>query len=259
MKALCCAPVALFLISPALAQQIASADLTRPPEPAIPAQNAGKTALPDGCQRLLPGIIADGSVEPEDHKPREIVLEIVKVSTDKPTVGSELQADVRLLNTGKQSIQIPWSTDQSIVRDHQDPGHLEWEGGSFEVLLRGQLDTDVLLKSSTSELYGSKFSPGSLLTLRPGEWVVAVIKFKLQAEYEVRPGGWKEGKMLLLVEWRQTARTQDLFGCKVANGYFRYNYEQKNLSSIVQVSEDDSKTNTWSANESRLGARLPPD
>jgi hypothetical protein len=250
--------MAMWLAYPALAQQVASADLTRPPEPASPFQNQQKTALPDGCQKLLPGIIADGFVEPKDHKPREIVLEVVKVSNDKPIVGSELQADVRLLNSGKESIQIPWSIDPGTARDRQDPDHPRWEGGGFEVLLRGQQENDVLLKSSTYELYGSDLSPGSLLTLQPGEWAVAVIKFKLQAEYEVGPGPWKKGTMLLLVEWWQTARTQDIGDCKVANGYFRYNDKQKNLPTSIQVTGDDTKPNPSSANERRR-ARLTPD
>ena len=54
---------------------------------------------------------------PEDHNPREITLELIGVSADKAPVGSELGADVRLLNSGKQSIQIPRSIDSKTVTD----------------------------------------------------------------------------------------------------------------------------------------------
>jgi len=157
MKAALYASLALLLVSPALGQQIASVDLTQPPKSNSTSQNQKKTALPDGCERILPGIIADGLVMPKDNQPRAIVLEIISVSADKAPVGSELRADVRLRNSGKQSIQIPWSTDPSTVTDGQVPGHLEWEGASFEVLLRRELDNDVVLVTLTSPLYGSKF------------------------------------------------------------------------------------------------------
>jgi len=54
---------------------------------------------------------------PEDHNPREITLELIGVSADKAPVGSELGTDVRLLNSGKQSIQIPWSIDSKTVTE----------------------------------------------------------------------------------------------------------------------------------------------
>jgi hypothetical protein len=244
MKAARYASLSLLLASGALGQQqIASVDLTHPPKSNSISQDQKKLALPDGCEKILPGIIADGFVQPEDHHPSEITLELIRVSADKAPVGSELGGDVRLLNSGKQSIQIPWSIDPNAVTDSQDPSHREWEGGSFEVLLRGQLDNDVLLESLTYPLYGSKFSPGSLLTLKPGESVVAAIKFKMLSRYPVRPGPWKEGKMELLVEWRQTSIYQDLVDCKMRKGFYQYQYEQKNLTTPIQLIARDSSTN----------------
>lgn len=233
----------LLFVSGAREQQIASLDLTHPPKSDSISQDQTKPALPDGCEKILPGIIADGFIQPEDHHPREITLELISVSANKAPVGSELAADVRLLNSGKQSIQIPWSINPSAVRDGQEPSHREWEGGSFEVLLRGQVDNDVLLASLTYPLYGSKFSPGSLLTLQPGQSVVAAIKFKLESRYPVRPGHWKEGKMELLVEWRQTSIYQDLADCKMRKGFYQFQYEQKNLTLPIQVVAQDSSTN----------------
>jgi hypothetical protein len=241
MKAALYASLSLLFVSGARGQQIASLDLTHPPKSI--SQNQSKPTLPDGCEKILPGTIADGFVQPEDHNPREITLELVRVSADKATIGSELGADVRLLNSGKQSIQIPWSIDSNAVTDGQGPSHREWEGGSFEVLLRGQLDNDVLLESLTHPLYGSKFSPGSLLTLLPGQSVVAAIKFKLASRYPVRPGPWKEGKMELLVEWRQTSINQSVVACKMWKGFFQYQYEQKNLTMPIQVIARDSSAN----------------
>ena len=109
--------------------------------------------------------------------------------------------------------------------------------------MRGQLDNDVLLESLTYPLYGSKFSPGSLLTLQPVESVVATIKFKVLSRYPVRPGPWKEGKRELLVEWRETSINQDIVDCKMRKGFYQYHYEQKNLTTPIQVIARDSSTN----------------
>jgi hypothetical protein len=243
MKVALYASLSLLVVSRVLGQQIASVDLTQPPRSNSTSQDQQKTALPDGCEKILPGIFADGVVVPKDQQPRAIVLEIVGVSADKAALGSELRADVRLRNSGKQSIQIPWSTDPSTVTDGQVAGHLQWEGGSFEVLLRGELDdNDVLLVTLTSPLFGSKFSPGSLLTMQPGESVIAKIKFKLES-HSVRPVPLKEGKMELLVKWGQVARYQEVADCKMRNGYYQYHYEQKNMTMPIQVIAQDSSTN----------------
>jgi hypothetical protein len=243
MKAAFYVSLSLLFPSGACGQQIASVNLTHPPKSNSISQNQTKPALPDGCEKILPGTIADGFVQPEDHRPREITLELIRLSAEKAPVGGELGADVRLLNSGKQSIQIPWSIDSNVVTDGQSPSHREWEGGSFEILLRGQPDHDVLLESLTYPLYGSKFSPGSLLTLQPGQSVVAAIKFKLESRYPVHPGPWKEGKMELLVEWRQNSINQDLVDCKMRKGFYQYHYEQKNLTTPIQVIARDSSTN----------------
>jgi hypothetical protein len=235
--------LSLLFVSGPRGQQIASVDLTQPPKSNSISQDQTKPELPEGCEKILPGIIADGFMQPEDHLPREITLELIRVSANKAPIGGELEADVRLLNSGKQSIQIPWSIDPTTVTDGQDLSHREWEGGSFEVLLRGQFDNDVLLVSLTYPLYGSKFSQGSLLTLQPGQSVVAAIKFKLESRYPVRRRPWKEGKMELLVEWRQTSIHQSVAACKMWKGFFQYQYEQKNLTTPIQVIAADSSTN----------------
>jgi len=78
--------------------------------------------------------------------------------------------------------------------------------------------------------------------MQPGESVVAVIEFKLESRYSVRPVPWKEGKMELLVEWSQTSRYQNVVDCKMRDGYYQYHYDQKNLTMPIQVIAQDSNT-----------------
>jgi hypothetical protein len=94
-----------------------------------------------------------------------------------------------------------------------------------------------LLKNSSEWVYGSKFSAGSLLTLQPGEWITAKVKFTLEAEYLYRPGELGEGESQFLVEWKQVGRTRNVKDCGVWYGYFQYDhfYEQTNLPLTVQI------------------------
>src|ERR1700675_3228723 len=104
MKAVRSAPFALLLIQILFAQRTGPVDLTRLPE-------ASKTPgnLPNGCKNLTPGIIADGRLEPENHSPENIVVEVVSVKDMKPVLGSEVAAEVRLRNADTRSIKIPRS------------------------------------------------------------------------------------------------------------------------------------------------------
>ena len=174
MRTLLGFPVVLLLVGNAFAQQIGSVNLTRPPE---------HEALPYGCKKLLPGTIGDGIAEPEDHVPRDIVVEVVSVKNTKPALRSELTAEVRLQNTGTRSMEIPWSTEFSTIEKGESPVALRWDEGTFEFTLEDKQGRKVLLKSLTGAVYGSKFSAGSELTIKPGEGITAVVKFMLEEEF----------------------------------------------------------------------------
>jgi hypothetical protein len=234
MKPGVAAPLAFLWTSIAFAQQVASVDLTRPPGLAWPAEK------PNGCERLVIGMGGGGYVEPEDHKPHEIVLELSNIKDVRPIAGSELKAEVKLRNSGKQPIQIPWSTDPSTIENGQNPDNLVWDVGTFEFALRNQTDDQVRLKSLTEPLFGSTFSPGSLITIQPGAWITAVVKFKLKDEYGVYDGPLKAGKWQLSAEWQQSQKQRRLDGCRATTFDLRYKhyYQQQNPSVAIQIIGD---------------------
>jgi hypothetical protein len=184
-------------------------------------------------------MIGDGWVEPEDNSPHDVLAEVVSVSNMKPALGSELEAEVRLRNTDTRPLQIPWSKDPRIIEDSQSPDALLWEVGTFEFTLKDQLGHHVLLKSLTESLYGSRFSAGSEVTVKPGESITASVKFKLDDEFPIPPLRLKEGKWQLSAEWKQVRRTRGVGAknCTVGDGYFQYDkfYRQRNPSLSIQV------------------------
>jgi hypothetical protein len=226
----------LFLAGHTSAQQIGSVDLTRPPK---------RVDLPNGCMKLLPGIIGDGWPQPEDHVPRNIAVEVVSVKDSKPVLGSELVAEVRLQNTGTQSIKIPWSNEfNSVVKD-QSPDTWSWDQATFEFMLKDQQGRRVRLKSLTEALYGSKSAEGSELAVKPGESITASIKFALIEEFPIPPLRLKDGEWQLSAEWVQTGRTSSVSkNCTEAKGYFHYEhyYQQQNPGITIQVKAGGSST-----------------
>lgn len=244
MKALFRAPLALLLISIPFAQQIGSVDLTGPQKSPKPAEGEETRTLPNGCEKLSGGGIADGWVEPEDHRPRDLVVEVINVKDTKPTLGSELEAEVRLLNTDTRSILIPWNADPGAIVAGQDPWNLQWDVGTFEFTLRDRQDNQVALKSLTGWLYGSKFSAGSQLTIRPGESITALTKFKIEDKYPIEPGRPKVGEWQLLAEWQQIGRSWHVENCEGWNAYFQYAnfYRQQNPAITIQVTRGASTT-----------------
>jgi hypothetical protein len=220
-----------ILASSAQAQQIASVDLTHSK---VPTKSAGMQALPKGCEKLLPGGIGDGFVAPPNHEPREIVVEMVKLSNETPVVGSEVQGEVQLQNIGKYPIKIPWSTDPNIIEKGQNPNRLQWEEGSFSIELKHGYE---LLVSLSQSLFGSRFSAGSELTIQPGEWVTAFVKFKLAPQYGPPGHSVRKGKRDLFVEWEQAGESKSIRNCAVSTGWFHYRnyYRQQNPTVTINV------------------------
>jgi hypothetical protein len=202
-----------------------------------------KKELPGGCEKLLPGIIADGFVNADDNQPRLILVEVVKISETEPEEGSELDAEVRLQNTGARTIEIPWSSDPNATETGQGKKGYEWQGGYFEVLFRAGNPNGVMLKSLSPDLYGTRFHQGSLLTLQPGEWVTAKIKFKLEAKYLYSEGEFRGQQAELFVRWEQVSRVISIVDCKVRNGFYRYDYfyKQENRGVTIHVAGEAAK------------------
>jgi hypothetical protein len=223
-----------MLVAPTQAQQIATVDLTHTKGTAQSGRKLEKTELPKGCENLVPGMIGDGGVVPPNQEPREIGVEIVKLSNENPVLGSDLQAEIQLRNIGKYPIKIPWSTDPNMIGKGQEPNHLKWEEGSFRIELKHSYE---LLVNLSQTLFGTPFSAGSELTVQPGAWVTAVIKFKLAPQFALPEQSVRKGKRDLLVRWEQATESKDLKNCAVTTGWFDYRnyYKQQNPAIKINI------------------------
>jgi hypothetical protein len=231
-------PSFLLLAVSTSGQQVASLDLTRPAQVAEIPKSAQEPESVGGCEKTSMGTIVDGFTQSDDKQPRPIRVAFIDVSSLKLQIGSELEATVQLLNSGKSAIEIPWSTDWETTIAGQDPSSRNWTVGMFEVHLRGK-GRHAELKGLSQILYGSQFVPGSSLTLRLGESITSRIKFSV----EVAHPAWQEidaGGAELSAVWFQTTPTRVEKDCRVSLGYFPFkSYEQENPPVTVQVEKSE--------------------
>lgn len=215
----------------ALAQQIDSVDLTRP----APPEKSYERPLPVGCDKLTEGIIGDGFTEPEDHKRRHIVVEVLAVNNKRPALGGEVEATLELHNADTHPVEVPWSIDPNVIEEGQRPDDLQWEGATFEFNLTNEDGERIALKSLTQWLHGSKFLRPS--RIGPGQSVTALVKFKLQALYPSVSARLQEGEWHLSAQWHQVGRSLRIKDCRVSNGFFQYDnfYEQENTTLRIQI------------------------
>lgn len=242
MKAIVCVLLGLLTASTAFPQQVGVVDLTRPIGVlAVPEQTARQ--LPPGCTEEKRGIMADGIVKLDDNRPRSISLQIIKLSNETLEVGGDGRAEVRLQNTGEKPISIPSSTDWRAIQKASSPDHLEWEEGSFQVVLRDKQNHTIALTSNDWSLYGSRLVSGSLMTIKAGEWITAFLNFKVLDRYHiVSPAEFPVGEVGLLLEWAQTRRVWNRKNCVWNTSSFDYRgyYKQEGPTTTVQINRSGS-------------------
>jgi len=229
---------AFLLTSISFAQQIGSVDLTLPFKHANIVEKT-----PNGCKKLTNRMAADARMQPDGHAPERIVVQVISIDDLTPFLGSEVRARVQLRNSDDRPIIIPWITDYSAIQNTQSPTSQQWNVGAFEFRLKNN-ETSVLLKSLTRPVFGSNVSPGTQLTLAPGESVTATVKVKLQEEYPVSPIRLKAGEWELLVKWRLTGRSWEVKHCAVSNSYVHDDefYHQENLGLPIRVLASGTST-----------------
>jgi len=214
-----------------------SVDLTLSPLVSTPAEFIEKKIPPTGCTEIANGGSADGLVQAEDGQPRDIIVEVVKIKNSEAISGSELEAQVRLQNSGKHPIRIPWSTDPATIDNPRDPEHLEWETATFEFVLTNADEEEISLKSLTGWLYGSKFKEGTELTLQPRDSITASVRLKLEDRAPIEPGPLKAGDWQLTAEWVQIGKSWQVRDCRAWNRNFLYQefYRQKTPPVAIHV------------------------
>jgi hypothetical protein len=233
MKSILCAAMLLGVANHLPAQQVGSIDLTQPP-----IHTNG--SLPPGCEKLTGGSVGDGWPRPEEVHTRTISVEIMELSDQTPSEGSELIATVLLRNIGSTTFEIPWSQSLSGTDGGEDPKRRSWHAGFFAVYLQRPGENQLPLDSLGRGLIGSKSSPGTLLTIRPGEWITAKIRIELESRTAVPGRELRKGTADLFVEWQEDEVLETIGpgpDCSVGMGYSHITsfYKQELAHTTIQI------------------------
>ena len=226
-----------LLVAPAHGQQSASVDLSNPQESAVDSTTPKRIFLPAGCEEVKHFSQASGVVVgkgDELHDYSSIKLEVVHVSETTVKVGGEFEADVRLLNNGKQSILIPWTRDLDEIFNGQDPAHLKWMESFFVASLPRES-----LESLSSSLFASDSLPSSQLLLGPGEWVTATLKFKVEDAFFPKQLPVKAGNYKLSFKWMANEGTRDVTSdCQLSTAELDFPNVATSQAVAIQIVDD---------------------
>jgi hypothetical protein len=218
-------------------QQIGELDLGR--QPHDPSEAREVNVMPVGCG-VTPAVHGDGViVNPDPNNRSKLKIEL-KLPTDAFKQGETVESTVLVQNIGTEAIVIPWSLDSNVSIRPRNVSQYAYDMGWLELKLKGPRKVEVPLESESQShfLYGSMSTPGSSLSMNPGEWVILKLRFLID---ERRTSSvlipMKPGDASIEVTWRQARFEWKADGCAVETGYFSYQYREDAKPTKIKLAE----------------------
>jgi hypothetical protein len=147
-------------------------------------------APPPNCNESAPcvaggyggGSVGDGA--PDRRDPRALGVYLLRVTPTDITYPEPFEAEFRVLNTGLAPLEIPVSPHLSDLQPSDESLPFSYFSLALGVQVGGQDPQGRdLVGYGFIELYGSPRNDGTMLELRPGQWISVKAKVKLR-------GGW---------------------------------------------------------------------
>ena len=174
----------LLLACPALkAQEVRYIDLTLVPQrtelrhPPAPATNCTE-GVP--CAGGGYGGVGIGDLGgPDRRDPHALGVYLLRVSPTDIDVTKAFEAEFKVLNTGLASIELPVSPHLSDLQPGDASVAFSYLSLALAVEVRGVPQGPELFSVGSVELYGSPDHEGTMLVLKPGEWIRVKANVKL--------------------------------------------------------------------------------
>jgi len=176
-------PLLLLVAVSALSQEIRYIDLTAvkqhtqlryPPAPPVECEEGAV------CSSGGYGGISVGDGAPDWRDPHALGVELLRVSPADVNAAEPFEAEFRVLNTGRAPIDIPVSPHLSDLQP-SDPS-LDFSYFSLALVadVAGEPGGPDVSSVGFVELYGSPDQDGTMVVLKPGEWIRVTANVKLQ-------------------------------------------------------------------------------
>jgi putative transcriptional regulator len=176
-------PLLLLVAGSALSQEIRYIDLTAikqraelryPPAPPVECEKG--TVRSSGGY----GGVSVGDGAPDWRDPHALEVELLRVSPADVDPAEPFEAEFRVLNTGRAPIDIPVSPHLSDLQ----PSDASLDFTYFSLALVAEVAAEPEGPAVSSlgfvELYGSPDQDGTMVVLKPGEWIRVTANIKLQ-------------------------------------------------------------------------------
>jgi hypothetical protein len=237
MKAILLLSLMAMLSTRIHCQQIGELDLGR--QPRDPAEAREVNVMPVGCG-VAPTVHGDGVIVNTDPDKRSKLKIELTLPKDKFKQGETVKSSILIQNVGTDAIVIPWSPDSNVSIRPKDVLSYAYDMGWLEPRLKGagKIETPLESESQSHFLYSSVSTPGSSLSINPGEWVILKLRFLID---ERRTSSVsvpiKTGDANIEVTWRQARFEWQADGCAVKTGYFSYEYQEDAKPIKIKVAE----------------------
>ena len=144
--------------------------LRYPPAPPPECGEKGKSCVGSGSAGVS---IADGA--PDYRDPQALAVYLLSVSPTEIDPTQPFEAEFRVLNTGIVPLEIPVFPHLSDLQPSDESAIFSY----FSLALVVRVDTPPQ-QAGFVELYGASDHEGTILVLKPGEWIRVRAKIKLQ-------------------------------------------------------------------------------
>ena len=176
-------PLLLLVADFALSQEIRHIDLTAVKQrtelryPPAASVNCEEGAV---CSGGGYGGISVGDGAPDWRDPHALGVELLRVTPADVNPAEPFEAEFRVLNTGRAPIDIPVSPHLSDLQ----PSDASLDFNYFSLALVADVAAEPEGPAVSSlgfvELYGSPDQDGTMVVLKPGEWIRVTANVKLQ-------------------------------------------------------------------------------
>lgn len=148
-------------------------ELRHPPAP--PPECKDGTCTSGG---IFGGIVGDGA--PDQRDPHALGVYLLRVTLTEIRASEPFEAEFRVLNTGKVSIEVPVYSHLSDLQPSDES--VPFSYFSLALVVQGECEPGQgsnVPALGYIELYGSHEREGTMMELRPGEWIRVRANMKL--------------------------------------------------------------------------------
>ena len=142
---------------------------------------------PPNCKEGTPcvgsgfGGVSVGCGAPDRRDPRALGVYLLRVTPTDINPADPFEAEFRVLNTGLAPIELPVSPHLSDLQPSDESAAFSYLSLALVVRAGGEPQGPDVVSVGFVELYGSPEHEGTVLVLRPGEWIGVRANVKLRS------------------------------------------------------------------------------